>query len=68
MESDIFSFMWKTDKTVRFARTQQLGSQIILNTNVVYPANNQIRVVAFIVPQLTQASFLQKNKTLQIFF
>ena len=38
MESDIFSFMWKTDKTVRFARNQQLGSQIILHTNVVYSA------------------------------
>ena len=31
MESDIFSFMWKTDKTVRFVRNQQLGSQIILH-------------------------------------
>ena len=27
--------------------------------------SNQIRVVAFNVPQLTQASFLQKNQTLQ---
>ena len=39
MESDIFSFMWKTDKTVRFVKNQQLGSQIILHTNVVYPTN-----------------------------
>ena len=29
---------------------------------------NQIRVVAFNVPQLTQASFLQKNQTLQNVF
>ena len=29
------------------------------------PKSNQIRVVAFNVPQLTQASFLQKNQTLQ---
>ena len=29
---------------------------------------NQIRVVAFIVPQLTQASFLQKNQMLQNVF
>ena len=29
------------------------------------PQSNQIRVVAFNVPQLTQASFLQKNQTLQ---
>jgi hypothetical protein len=27
--------------------------------------SNQIRVVAFNLPQLTQASFLQKNQTLQ---
>ena len=39
MESDIFSFMWKTDKTVRFVRNQQLGSQIILHANLVYPSN-----------------------------
>ena len=30
--------------------------------------SNQIRVVAFNVPQLTQASFLQKNQTLQNVF
>jgi hypothetical protein len=30
--------------------------------------SNQIRVVAFNVPQLAQASFLQKNQTLQMFF
>ena len=30
--------------------------------------SNQIRVVAFNVPQLTQASFLQKNQMLQSFF
>ena len=30
--------------------------------------NNQIRVVVFNVPQLTQASFLQKNQTLQNIF
>jgi len=29
------------------------------------PISNQIRVVAFNVPQLTQASFLQKYQTLQ---
>ena len=32
------------------------------------PLGNQIRVVAFNVPQLTQASFLQKNQTLQNVF
>ena len=32
------------------------------------PHNNQIRVVAFNEPQLTQASFLQKNQTLQNVF
>ena len=30
--------------------------------------NNQIRVVAFNVPQLTQASFLQKNQMLRNVF
>ena len=30
--------------------------------------NNQIRVVAFNVPQLTQASFLQKIKRCEMFF
>jgi hypothetical protein len=35
---------------------------------VCVPGTNQIRVVAFNVPQLTQASFLQKNQTLQIVF
>ena len=33
-----------------------------------HPESNQIRVVAFNVPQLTQASFLQKNQTLQNVF
>ena len=32
--------MWKTDKTVRFVRNQQLGSKIILHGNVVYSANH----------------------------
>ena len=35
---------------------------------LVHPQGNQIRVVAFNVPQLTQASFLQKNQTLQNLF
>ena len=30
--------------------------------------SNQVRVVAFNVPQLTQASFLQKNQTSQNVF
>ena len=29
------------------------------------PCSNQVRVVAVSLPQLTQASFLQKNQTLQ---
>jgi hypothetical protein len=29
------------------------------------PKSNQVRVVAFSLPQLTQASFIQKNQTLQ---
>ena len=29
------------------------------------PVSNQVRVVAFSLPQLTQASFIQKNQTLQ---
>jgi hypothetical protein len=33
-----------------------------------WPGCNQIRVVAFDVPQLTQASFSQKNRTLQNVF
>ena len=43
------------------------SSGMNLNTRIVLenPALiNQIRVVAFNVPQLTQASFLQKNQTL----
>jgi hypothetical protein len=42
----------------------QGGYEIIRHT-----VSNQIRVVAFNVPQLTQTSFLQKNQTLQnVFF
>ena len=37
-------------------------------TKVVQPLGNQIRVVAFNVPQLTQASFLQKIKHCKMFF
>jgi hypothetical protein len=33
-----------------------------------WPGSNQIIVVAFNVPQLTQASFLQKNQMLQNVF
>ena len=32
------------------------------------PESNQVRVVAVSLPQLTQASFLQKNQTLQNVF
>ena len=32
------------------------------------PGGNQVRVVAVSLPQLTQASFLQKNQTLQNHF
>ena len=39
-----------------------------LDFRIPVPFSNQIRVVAFNVPQLTQASFLQKNQTLQFFY
>ena len=38
------------------------------STLVFITESNQIRVVAFSVPQLTQASFLQKNQMLQNVF
>ena len=42
------------------------GNWVALGTEIEYLplTRNQIRVVAFNVPELTQASFLQKNQTL----
>ena len=43
--------------------TKELHGKVQYDT--VLPHSNQVRVVAFSLPQLTQASFLQKNQTLQ---
>ena len=44
------------------------GTKVIYFKGVSSTVCNQIRVVAFNVPQLTQASFLQKNQMLQNVF
>ena len=56
---------WTNPSRQSTARISSSGREQAMNFIVSKPTSNQVRVVAFSLPQLTQALFLQKNQTVQ---